>query len=897
MPSAPYNRLGQEDEAEPTSFAHSLPDDVHARPAVYYGDGPFDAPSSDDESEGFLEKPGRISPGSAERGRGEVETEDGLHLGGTRQVCSRWSSVRWLLVALGVLVASAAIIGMFAAFSYTGPTRIVRGNEHITMDHVFNGTFSASRTSLAWVPEAGDGVYSIYDNGKIELVDLKTNTTTKLLSVSDVTDEQGNALTWASWKLSPDMKYVLVKSDWVKQWRWSSFGNFYVHNIETKETHPLIPPSHPPVTAYATWLPTGQSIAYVANNDLYVAPSPSPGSEHIPITNSGNATLFHGVPDWVYEEEIFGNDYTLWWSPDSRKLAFLVFDETLVDEFSFPIYNPTPDNNAVNPYTEQVVMRYPKPGYNNPVVSTHVFDVERYLSESAMLGDFSPSEATLELDWQGKLPANDSIIMEVAWLGNKSLILKEVNRNSDAGSVVHFDLEDTQGLNANMGHVVRKLGKSGEQGDDGWIDAEHTIYPLPASLSPDIPAYLDIVPSKDGYNHIALFIPADSSTPRFLTSGKWEVTSGVQAIDPERRLVYFQAANPSSTERHIYSISLPARLDDKEETLAELTALTDTSTPAKYSASFSPKAGFHLLSYDGPNIPWQKVINSNDSDWGYVLTNNVKLNETWNRFEMPIVQYSTIESDGHELNAVELRPPHMDDSGRTKYPVLFRVYGGPNSQMVDQKYGVDWHYYLACSLEYIVVIVDGRGTGLKGRQFRNPVKGNLGYWETKDQIEAARVWASKNYVDPKRIGIWGWSYGGYMSAKVVEADAGIHSLAMAVAPPTDWRMYDSIYTERYMNIPQLNAEGYHNSSVSNVTAFDKVNFLLAHGTGDDNVHFANSAHLLDMFTKARIRNYRFRMFTDSDHGISKRGAYQELHEWMTGFLVEKWGKGGRRRGW
>ncbi|KAG8914075.1 hypothetical protein FRC00_000885, partial [Tulasnella sp. 408] len=264
-------------------------------------------------------------------------------------------------------------------------------------------------------------------------------------------------------------------------------------------------------------------------------------------------------------------------------------------------------------------------------------------------------------------------------------------------------------------------------------------------------------------------------------------------------------------------------------------------------------------------------------------------------FQAPTIIHQKIESDGYELNAVEIRPPSLDDSGRVKYPVLFHVYGGPFSQSVNTRWSRGWHHYLACSLKYVVVIVDGRGTGWKGRQLRNPVRGNLGYFETKDQINAAKIWASKRYVDTKRIGIWGWSYGGFMASKVAEADAGIHSLAMSVAPVTSWRLYDSVYTERYMGLPQDNPSGYTNASISDVAGFHNINFLLAHGSGDDNVHFANSAHLLDMLTQDQVRGFWFRMFTDSDHSIGKRGAYRELHEWMTSFLLEKWGKGAIRR--
>jgi dipeptidyl aminopeptidase B len=277
----------------------------------------------------------------------------------------------------------------------------------------------------------------------------------------------------------------------------------------------------------------------------------SPWTTHIRVTNSGNATLFHGVPDWVYEEEVFSSDFALWWSPDSSKVAFLAFDESLVEEYTLPIYNPTDDSDTVVPYTSQLTMRYPKPGYPNPFVSVHVFDLERFLSEDVLGVDTDPAEATLELEWEGRQPANDSIITDVVWLHDGDLLLKEVNRNADAGSAILFDLSDTSLLDARTGRVVRTLGESGEEGDEGWIESKHTVYPLPTNYSANgLPSYLDIVPDKDGYNHIALFSPASTSTPRFLTTGAWEVTGGIQAVDVERGLVYVSGVD--------FNVFLPA---------------------------------------------------------------------------------------------------------------------------------------------------------------------------------------------------------------------------------------------------------------------------------------------------------------------------------------------------
>ncbi|KAF8240208.1 hypothetical protein L208DRAFT_1420424 [Tricholoma matsutake] len=885
-----YERLSQGETPNQAGGSRSHSPLSFVRPPIYYGDGPFDPPSSDEEDDeeiSFIEKNGVLTPGRAEAGAGS---------GSTDSVDKRPSSLRFLVILLAALVGFAALIGLIAASTYTDSTAYRRaGIRKITMDHIFNGTFSAEHKFIHWVPEAGDGVYSVFEGDIIKLVDLKTNTTTNLVSDGDIRDEDGNRLFWHEWQISPDMRHLLLKADYRKQWRWSSFGTYYVHNIAEKSTHPIGPATSRSRTAYATWAPIGDAIAYVTDNDLYVLTSASPSATPIRVTSSGNASLFHGVPDWVYEEEIFSSNSALWWSSDSSKLAFLAFDETAVDEFNFPIYNPTEESDAVIPYTSDVVMKYPKPGYKNPLVSVHVFDLGRYLEESAVsAAGFPAADATHELYWTDRHPADNSIIAEVAWVGNASLILKEVNRNADDGHVVIFHLDDVNVQSRARGQLVRKLGKNGEHGDKGWIDHGQNIRPLPSNLTlGETTGYLDVIPTKEGFDHIALFSPANSSTPRFLTTGNWEVTDGIKGIDTKKGVVYFEAANPSSVGRHVYSVPLPTDISSKA---VAPTLLTDTSKPSYYGTSFSPGAGFYVLNYHGPSVPWQKIAQIGNNSFNHILTMNEDLLNTTTDYEAPTVSYSTIISDGYELDVKEIRPPRMDDSGRIKYPVLFRVYGGPHSQLVDLKFSRDWHDYLACGLSYIVVVVDGRGTGYKGRKLRNPVKGNLGFFETIDQINAAKIWAAKEYVDRKRIGIWGWSYGGFMASKVVEANAGVHSLSMAVAPVTSWRLYDSIYTERYMNLPDLNPGGYINASISNVTGFRNVDFLLAHGSADDNVHYANSAHLLDMFTKGQIRNFRFRMFTDSDHSISRRGAYREIYEFLTEFLVEKWGKGGRQMG-
>lgn len=352
----------------------------------------------------------------------------------------------------------------------------------------------------------------------------------------------------------------------------------------------------------------------------------------------------------------------------------------------------------------------------------------------------------------------------------------------------------------------------------------------------------------------------DSDKPIHLTKGKWEVVDAPSAVDLENNLVYFIATKKSSIERHVYSVKLDG---------TGMGDFTNTTHDAYYGVSFSTGAGYALLDYDGPGIPYQEMIGTPavDKSFSKMWQENEDVEHLAKEIELPTFHYSTVNIDGIDLNVVERRPPHFNS--KKSYPVLFYVYGGPGSQLVEKRFDIDYQSFIAANLEYIVVTVDGRGTGYIGRGARCIVRGNLGYWEAHDQIETAKIWGAKDYVDESRIAIWGWSYGGFMTLKTLEQDAGkTFSYGMSVAPVTDWRFYDSIYTERYMHTPQNNLEGYQNATIENVTAVGQnVRFLLMHGVADDNVHVQNSLTLLDKFDLAGIENYDFHAFPDSDHSI------------------------------
>jgi len=309
-----------------------------------------------------------------------------------------------------------------------------------------------------------------------------------------------------------------------------------------------------------------------------------------------------------------------------------------------------------------------------------------------------------------------------------------------------------------------------------------------------------------------------------------------------------------------------------------------------FSASFSPGFNYYLLNYDGPNMPYQKILSTQDSydDFHIDVTNTEELEKKISEYDMPIFHRFEIPIDDYKVNALAIYPPQFDERSSKKYPVLFHPYGGPNSQMASYSYQIDFNSVLASDPKYpmIVVVVDGRGTAFKGRKFRVGVAKQLGKLEAEDQIKAAEYLKKLPYVDKDRFAIWGWSYGGYLTSKVVEADSGAFKVAMAVAPVTDWRFYDTLYTERYMKTLESNSEGYKESAVINVDGFKNVDFLLVHGTEDDNVHFQNSAVLVSKLTLAGVQNYKVQFYTDNEHSMGFGNAYTQLMDLLTGFLHE-----------
>jgi len=717
----------------------------------------------------------------------------------------------------------------------------------------FNDTIPSARlrsntTSIDWFAGGEDGIgVTLSDDGDLVLQDFITGNTSILVPASAVPSGY-----W-EYFIQPSLEQVLFSTNYTKQYRHSYFADYVIYDVASNETFPLDEEQQGDIQ-YAAWAPIGNSIAFVRRNNLYI----SNGSEVTQITSDGGPDMFHAVPDWVYEEEIFGVAYAFWWSPDANYLAYLSFNETGVGTFTVPYYMD--DQEIAPPYPSELELRYPKVGTTNPTVQFTLLDTQT----------FKGSPISVEV-----FEANDTIIGEVAWVTDEhsSVLLHIFNRVQDMEKYVLVDVESG---NTN---TVRE-----RDGSDGWLDNNLAINYIGSVNGSNETWYVDLS-DQSGWNHLYLF-PVQGGDNITLTSGEWEVTN-ILSVDTERELVYYRSTTFHSTSRHVYSVSY---------TTGEVTPLVNDEEPAYYSASFSPAGGYYLLSYQGPDVPYQDLYSTNSSEPLSTITNNSMLYDALQEYNLPNISYFELEHpDGYSINVMQRLPPNFNASHQ--YPVLFIPYGGPGAQEVSQTFSaLNFKAYIASDpeLAFITYTVDGRGTGYKGRAFRATVASHLGRYEPLDQIWAAEQLISMfSYVNPQKFGIWGWSFGGYLSAKVVElqGSGGPFSLGLITAPVTDWRFYDSMYTERYMKTSAMNEAGYNETAVRNATGFKDIRggFAIMHGLGDDNVHYQNTAALVDLLVAEGVTSEKMDMFafTDSDHSINYNGATTYIYKYLAKLLWEE----------
>ncbi|EAL89855.1 prolyl dipeptidyl peptidase DppIV [Aspergillus fumigatus Af293] len=720
------------------------------------------------------------------------------------------------------------------------------GKKRLTFNEtVVKRAISPSAISVEWISTSEDGDYVYQDqDGSLKIQSIVTNHTQTLVPADKVPEDA-----YSYW-IHPNLSSVLWATNYTKQYRHSYFADYFIQDVQSMKLRPLAPDQSGDIQ-YAQWTPTGDAIAFVRDNNVFVWTNASTSQ----ITNDGGPDLFNGVPDWIYEEEILGDRFALWFSPDGAYLAFLRFNETGVPTFTVPYYM---DNEEIAPpYPRELELRYPKVSQTNPTVELNLLELRT--------GERTP----VPID---AFDAKELIIGEVAWLTGKHdvVAVKAFNRVQDRQKVVAVDVAS-----------LRSKTISERDGTDGWLDNLLSMaYIGPIGESKE-EYYIDIS-DQSGWAHLWLF-PVAGGEPIALTKGEWEVTN-ILSIDKPRQLVYFLSTKHHSTERHLYSVSWKTK---------EITPLVDDTVPAVWSASFSSQGGYYILSYRGPDVPYQDLYAINSTAPLRTITSNAAVLNALKEYTLPNITYFELAlPSGETLNVMQRLPVKF--SPKKKYPVLFTPYGGPGAQEVSKAWqALDFKAYIASDpeLEYITWTVDNRGTGYKGRAFRCQVASRLGELEAADQVFAAQQAAKLPYVDAQHIAIWGWSYGGYLTGKVIETDSGAFSLGVQTAPVSDWRFYDSMYTERYMKTLESNAAGYNASAIRKVAGYKNVRggVLIQHGTGDDNVHFQNAAALVDTLVGAGVTPEKLQVqwFTDSDHGIRYHGGNVFLYRQLSKRLYEE----------
>ncbi len=691
--------------------------------------------------------------------------------------------------------------------------------------------FATDRVDLDWME---DGRHYVLleradDNTDLYKVDIASGDRELLLSGSAlVPPGAAEPVRIASYDFSADGTLLLIATDVQRLWRRSRTAIYYVWDFEAETLTPVSTQSGR--QAYAKLSPDGTRVAFVRENNIYVTELAS-GTERA-LTEDGGANIINGTTDWVYEEELSLVD-GFRWSPDGERIAFWRFDQSAIPPFYLI------DQNEL--YPELTAVRYPKAGTDNSDVRLGVVELE--------------SGATT---WVEVEPGYDEYyIARMDFAHSPTEIwLQVLNRHQSRMDLMIADVR------TGAARVIMS------DTDDAWLDIDYNSLIWIEDGNEFL--YLS---ERDGYGQLFLF-RRDGSLVRKLTTQTWDVTD-VYGVDQRRGLVYFAGAGEGPLHRTLYRIDLDGQ---------NLTMISGAT--GSYSASFDPTFEYYVETYSEAAVPPLQTLRRRDGEALRVLTDNAAVRERLAALKLSAPEFITVPAaEGVELHAWMIKPPDFDPAKR--YPLLMYVYGGPGSQTVRDSWGGSrylWHQLLA-SEGYLVASVDNRGTGARGAAFKKITYLDLGEYESADQVAAARYFAGLPYVDGARIGIWGWSYGGYMATLCLLKGAGVFKAAIAGAPVTDWRLYDTIYTERYMRTPQENPEGYARSAPLAYADQMEGHLLLIHGTGDDNVHPQNTFQLIDRLIAAN-KQFELRLYPNHAHGIRGSVPQVNLYTMMKEFLEE-----------
>ena len=699
--------------------------------------------------------------------------------------------------------------------------------QNISLEAIWGGKYYAQ--GLRGINSMNDGVHYSINEGtgiyKYAYNSFVNKTDSRIAIVEGNFDE---------YSFSSDEKYLLLASEVNPIYRHSFTAKWQVYDLNSHSFKPIF--EGKPVQE-ATFSPDATKVGFVFENNLYYQDLTS--GKVTQITTDGKKNeIINGICDWVYEEE-FGFVRHFDWNADGSAMAFVKFDESEVREFFIPVYEHSL-------YPHEMRFKYPKAGEDNSKVSLHIYDLKSGKINSVNLTS-----------------VENYYIPKIKFTNDKNtLSVLTSNRHQNKVDVNFVDVNSL------------KVNKLFSETDPKWIDTDDFILEFLDDNS------FIWASDRDGNRHI-YYYEKSGKLKNQVTKGDWELTD-FYGFNPNDKTIYFQSnafdGKRVSTEKQVYKIGLDGK---------NLTALTDKK--GTNSAEFSKTFEYFINSYSSIQQPTTYYLRSgNEKKELAVLRENSRVANQLSADGAGTKELFTLKVNGTDLNAWMIKPKDFDP--KKKYPVLMYQYSGPGSQQVTNS----WHglndqwYFMLAQKGYLVVCVDGRGTGGKGVAFKKQTYMDLGKMEVEDQIAAARLLATYEYVDASRIGIWGWSYGGYMSSNCIFRAGDVFKMAIAVAPVTNWRYYDTVYTERFMRTPQENPNGYdRNSPITYAGQFDdeRNKFLLIHGTADDNVHVQNAMDLASALIEAN-KQFDMMIYPDKNHGIYGGKTRIQLYTLMTNYILE-----------
>ena len=677
----------------------------------------------------------------------------------------------------------------------------------------------------------------IYKNGTFREEPPKGNSlaSTTLFNPADVKDESGKKINTSDYEISTDKKHILFLSDRDAIYRRSSKANAFLYDVATKKTVRL----NAGKILHPSFSPDGSRLAYVFDNNLYLYEIAT-GLTRAVTTDGKWNYIINGNADWVYEEE-FGFSQAYQWSPKGTYLAYYKFDESRVKEYNFTVFD--------DQYNQDYRYKYPKAGDSNSTVSIHIYDVAGSKTVPAQYtgGDiyiprikWTQADDKLVVYWMNRLQNHLQLLLTDAGTGKAKILYEEKNK-------YYVDIND-----------------------DWWFlqDGKHLLYGS----------------EKAGWYRLYLQ-SLDGKKTTEITKINYDVTD-INGVDEKARLVYYTVAYPTPMDRNLFVTDF-----DGKKTV-QLTQGTGW-----HQVQVSPDFTSFTDRYSNLNTPavvtQYRLENRNGmlrATQANKISENASLIQLRSTYDLGTFEFIRVpNSKGDTLNGFMLKPTGFNPA--RKYPVLFCNYGGPGSQEVaNRMHRYHYWYQLLAQRGFIVVSLDNTGTGYRGEEFKKKTYLQLGKLEIEDQIDAAKWMAGKPFVDAKKIGHWGWSYGGFMSSLAITKGAGTFAAAVAVAPVTSWRYYDNIYTERFLRTPQENPKGYDENSPINFTDKIRGKYLLIHGTADDNVHFQNSTQMVTALVKANV-DFESGYYPNKNHGIRGTTDNTSYHLFakMTNWILENLG--------